>query len=423
MMERHPDLLLAVGREALEQDPERVIPLLLDRVCAGEELRAADSLSEKPLGILTRWATGPPRRGQDLLYRRSSLLRGADRWRRQGGDPSAAIRAMCIALAPRSDYATADPGAGRTITLHYDLLLQHHIESLKKLWPMVSQAVRETDRAPWTDLVGLAFGWLAPWAPPHGHVPDEIRTAMRSFADRMLRDLADVSRGHPGVQHELKVTGERAGLNIAVTLDPEFEALHQKLGPDETVKMMKAGPLDSVVEAWERQPLKEMTRTLARIESEAGLAGIRYPRWSPYLCAELAKRVPDPVAVAENFMDHRLPFDLVGPFVLQAASTNRPRWPVLVDRCLDTDDYRGTRNTRCRHARRTAPETPIGCSQCGGRFSPACRRVVSSRRGAPGHSPEDVLFQGCSRRRRRGHRLLVWACWQVRMIVDSLTRG
>ena len=229
VMERHPDLLLAVGPEALEQDPERVIPLLLDEVRAGEELPAADSLSAKPLGILTRWLTGPPRGGQDLLYRRSSLLRGADRWRRQGGDPNAAIRAMCIALAPRSDYATADPGAGRTITVHYDLLLQHHVESLKKLWPMVSQAVGETDRAPWTDLVGLAFGWLTPWAPPHGHVPDEIRTAMRSFAERMLRDLADVSRRHPGVQHQLRVTGERVGLNIAVTLDPEFEALHQEL--------------------------------------------------------------------------------------------------------------------------------------------------------------------------------------------------
>ena len=340
VMERHPDLLLAVGHEALEQDPERVIPLLLDRVRAEEELRAVDSLSKEPLGILTRWATGPSRGGQDLVYRRSSLLRGADRWRRRGGDPSAAIRAMCIALAPSSDYATADPGVGRTLTLHYDLVSQHHIESLKKLWPMVPQAVRETDCAPWADLVRLAFGWLAPWPPPHGHVPDEVRAAMRSFADRMLRDLADVSRAHPGVQHELKATGEWAGLNIAVTLDSEFEALHQQLDPDEAVKMMNAGPLDSVVEAWERRPLDEMTRTLASIESEAHLAGICYPRWSPYLCAELAKRVPEPVAVAEAFLEHGLPADLVGPFVLQAATANHLRWPALAGRCLGTDDYR-----------------------------------------------------------------------------------
>ena len=164
--------------------------------------------------------------------------------------------------------------------------------------------------------------------------------AMRSFGERMLRDLAAVSRGRPGVQHELRATGERAGLNVTVTLDPEFEALYGKLDSDEAAKMMKAGPTDSVVEAWERRPLHEMTRALARIESEADLAGIHYPRWSPYLCTELAKRVSDPVAVAEAFLDHELPADLVGPFVLQASTTNQPRWPALVDRCLDTADYR-----------------------------------------------------------------------------------
>ncbi len=339
VVERHPDRLLAVGHEALEQDPERVIPLLLDQVRAREEPRAADSLSEKPLDILTEWAAGTSRRGQDLLYRRSSLLRAVNRWRCHGGDPNAAIRAMCVALAPSSDYATVDPGAGRTMTLHYDLLAPHHIESLKELWPMVPQAARETDRAPWTDLIGLAFAWLTPWA-PHGHVPNELRTAMRSFGEHMLWDLADISRRHPGVQHQLKVTGERVGLSIDVTLDPEFEALYEELDPDEAVKVMKAGPQDSVVEAWERRPLQEMTRTLARFESEADLAGIHYPRWSPYLCAKLARRVTDPVAVAEDFIDHGLPADLVGPFILQVATANHQRWPELVNCCLNTADYR-----------------------------------------------------------------------------------
>ena len=340
VVERHPDRLLAVGREALEQAPERVIPLLLDQVRAGDEAPAADSLSEKPLDILTKWATGPSPSGQDLLYRRSSLLRAADRWRRQGGDPNTAIRAVCIALAPSSGYATVDPGAGLTVTLHDDLLAQRHIESLEELWPIVPPAVREADRPPWRDLVGLAFSWLTPWAPLDSHVPDEIRTAMRAFAERMVRDLADVSRGHPGVQHELKATAARAGLNVAVTLDPEFEALYQELDSDEADKMMKAGPPDSVLEAWERRPLQQMTRTLAQIESEADLAGINYPRWSPYLCRELAKSVSEPVAVAEAFLDHKLPADLVGPFIRQAATTTDPRWPALAGRCLNTADYR-----------------------------------------------------------------------------------
>ena len=340
VMERHPDQLLAVGREALEQDPEQVIPLLLEQVRAGKEPPTGDSLSEKPLSLLTKWVTGPSRQGQDLLYRRSSLLRATDRWRRQGGDPNIAIRAICIALTPRSDYATVDPGAGRTLTLHYELLAPSDVESLEQLWPIAREAVRDADRAPWRNLMELAFSWLSPWAPADGHVSDEIRLAMRSFAGRMLRDLADVSRGHPGVQHQLRATAARAGLNLAVTLDPEFEALYEELNSERADEMMKAGPPNSVLEAWERQPVQEMTRTLAQIESEADLAGIRYPRWSPYLCRELAKRVSEPLAVAEVFLDHKLPADLVGPFIRQAATANDPRWPELVSRCLETADYR-----------------------------------------------------------------------------------
>ena len=410
VIEHHADQLLRVGREALEQDPERVIPLLLDQVRAGEEPGVAVSLSAQPLDILTRWATGPSRSGQDLINRRSCLLRGADRWRRQGGDPGAAIRAMCIALAPISDYTTTDPGAGRTLTLHRDLLLQHHIESLKKLWPMVPQAVRrETYRAPWTDLVGLASGWLAPRVLPHSHIPDEIRTAMWSFADRMLRDLADISSRHPGVQHQLKATGEWVGLNTTVTLDPEFEALHRQLDPDEAVKMMKVGPPCSVVEAWERRPLKEMTRKLAWFESEAHLAGIRYLRWSPYLCAELAKRVPEPIAVAEAFLDHGLPAEKSRRAVHppgcydESSAMDGVCWAMSRHRRLPD-----TWSIRRRYTRRAAPGTPGDCSKSGGRFPSANRRVVSSRGGTPGHSSEDALFHGRSRRRRRGHRLLVW---------------
>ena len=340
VVERHPEVLLGVAREALEQDPERVIPLLLDQVHAEEKPRQAEPMSEVPLDILTKWATGAALRGQDLLYRRATLLRSADRWRRKGGNPNTAVRTMCIALTPRSDYITVDPGAGRTITLHSELLVQHHIESLKEMWPVVLQAVRETDHAPWSDLVHLASKWLDPGTLSQGRVSDDIRAAMRSFAAGILQDLASVSCDHPGVQRELKATGERAGLSIAVTLNPEFETLYQRHDPNEELKMMRYGLPDSVVEAWEFRPIEEITQTLTWIESEAKLAGIDYPRWSPDLCAKLAKRVPNPIAVAENFMDHGLPADFVRPFILQAATTNHPRWPALAGCCLGTDDYR-----------------------------------------------------------------------------------
>ena len=250
---------------------------------------------------------------------------------------------MCIALGPKSEYARSDPGRGRTVSLHFGTLGRRHVEELADLWRSALNVLHELDDSemPWHDLLSLVSGWVHyPFDQRFG-IPDEVRSDVLTFANRMIQDLADISRQHPGLQHELKATAEHAGLCIDVTLDPEFEALHQRLDTDEEIEMMKSGPLDSIVEFWERRPIEEMTRRLSRIESEADLAGISYPRWSPYLCAKLAKRVPDPGAVADRFMEDGLPADLVGPFVLRAAKVEQPRWEALVRRCLDDNRLRG----------------------------------------------------------------------------------
>ncbi len=340
VVERHPDRLPAVAHEALEQAPESVIPLLLDLLCTGEDARVVDSLPEKPWEILTRWANGSSPGRRDLRHRRSSLLHAANAWRARGGDPNVAIRAMCIALAPGSDYVTVDPGAGRTVTLHHELLIPSHIESLKEeLWPSVREAITETGRAPWKNLMDIARGWLNPFLPSGEDVLEEIRLAMRSFGDRLLQDMADVSRIHPGVQHRLKVMAKRAGLDLHVTLDPTFETLYGELEPDEVDEMMRMDSTNSLVETWERQSVQEITRKLKQMESEANLAGIRHPRWSPYLCEQLAMRISNPVVVAELFLDSQLPADLVAPFIRQVVTMNGPRWPEVARRCLGTADY------------------------------------------------------------------------------------
>ena len=339
---RRPGRLLEVARQVLEHAPETAIPLLLDRACKTSGLRPEDPLSEDALDVLAKWATRLSPDREDWFYRRATLLHVADRWRCGDGDASTALRAMCIALGPKSEFATTDPGRGRTVSLHFGTLGSRHVEELMGLWSSVLNALRDLDDsdAPWHDLLSLASTWVHyPFDRLLG-IPDEVRKEVKAFAKRIVQDLASISSHHPGLQHQLKATGERAGLNIDVTLDPEFEALHGHLDPDEEIEMMTSGPPDSVLATWERRTLEDMTRSLARIESEASLADIHYPHWTPYLCARLARRLPDPVVVAETFIDHELAVDLVGPFVLQAAKTDQPRWPALVLRCLKSRDLR-----------------------------------------------------------------------------------
>ena len=343
VINRRPNRLLEVAEDVLEQAPETAIPLLLDRVSKMDASRPEDLLSRDPLDVLAKWATRLSPTREDWSYRRSALSRVADLWRRDGGEARTALRAMCIALNPKSEFTTTDPGGGRTVRLHFGALGHRHVEDLTALWASMLSVLRDLDdsETPWHDLLSLVSAWVHY---PFDHllgIPDDVRSDVLTFAQRSIQDLADISSQHPGLQHELKVTAEQAELNIDVTLDPEFEALHQNLEVDEEMQMMQHGPLDSIVECWERRPVEEMTRRLARIESEADLAGISYPRWSPNLCARLAERVPDPAAVAEKFMDDGLPADLVGPFVLRVARESQPRCETLVRRCLDDDRLRG----------------------------------------------------------------------------------
>ena len=343
VIDRRPDRLLELAGDVLEQVPETAIPLLLDRVRKIEGSRPEDLLSEDPLDVLAKWATRLSPTREDWFYRRSALSRAADHWRRGGGDARTALRAMCIALNPKSEFTTTDPGRGQTVHLHFGTLGHRHVEDLIELWQPTLGVLSGLDdsETPWHDLLSLVAGWVHyPFDPLLG-IPDEVRSDVLTFANRMIQDLADLSRQHAGLQHELKATAELAGLKIDVTLDPEFEALHQHLELDEEIEMMRHGPLDSIVESWECRPVEEITRTLARIESEANLAGISYPRWSPYLCGRLAQHVRDPGAVAERFMEHGLAADLVGPFVLRAAKAAQPQFEALVRRCIDDERLRG----------------------------------------------------------------------------------
>ena len=342
VIDRHPDRLPEVAGQVLEQAPETAIPLLLDRACKSSGIRPQDPLSEDPLDVLAKWATRLSPDREDWFYRRSTLLHATNRWRVGGGNATTALRAMCIALGPKSEFATTDPGRGQTVNLHFGALGRRHVEEIRDLWPLVLNALRDLEDAdaPWHDLLRLVSAWVYyPFDRLLG-IPDEVRDEVKAFAKRIIQDLANISIHHPGLQHALKAAGERAGLDIDMTLDPEFEALHQHLDPNEEIEMMESGPPDGILATWERRPLEDMTRALARIESEANLADIHYPRWTPYLCARLAKGIPDTAVVAETFMDHELAVDLVGPFVLEAAKTNQPRWPALVLRCLESRNFR-----------------------------------------------------------------------------------
>ena len=125
---------------------------------------------------------------------------------------------MCIALTPRLDYSALDPGAGMTLNIVRGVYPSQLLEKLTELWPTAIDIIRIATDVPWMDLLGVVSAWA--YEDPDLVLPEETQALMQQFAERMLRDLVEATREHPGVQHRLRRETDRFDLDIDLTPGP-----------------------------------------------------------------------------------------------------------------------------------------------------------------------------------------------------------
>ena len=331
---RHPERILAIAEVALDNAPEALIPLLLDCLHKGSTQHFG---SENPMEILNRWATGGLPGSRNPIRRRSILVDTAMNWWLRRRDASTALRAMCIALHPGFGFLAPDPGnqrRGRVVRGH---LGDGDLTMLTTFWPKVMDVLQGSRDVPWDLLFQLVRAWryLHPSSLADVEIAASTWDLARRHAERMLRDLAQASRYSPGVQHTLKEMGARFGAVIETTTDRDFEDLY--LSAREVDHERDA----ELASRWRHRGVESIAASLARVQIEAGRAGLRYPPWRAFsLCACLAKALPDPVASTRVFMEQGLPEGLVEPFLQKAADDGRPEWAPIVQRCLGDDRYR-----------------------------------------------------------------------------------
>ena len=333
---KHPELITVIAQAALFYVPETIIPRLLDGVGKGDY--DLGFRSGGPTTELQRWALriAPTVEIEEVFHRRETLVQATERWWQRTQDHDTAIRMMCIALAPKLDYSALDPGAGMTLNIVRGVYPSRLLEQLTELWPTTIGIVRTATDVPWIDLLRMVSAWA--YEDPDVVLPEETRALMRRFAERMLRDLVEATREHPGVQHILRRETEGFGLHIDLTLDPEFEAVYpemQTLALEEHLKLAI-----SLSERLGSRSIEDIAVLLARIDVEARFAGMNIP--SSVLCTacdRLAEVLTDPAAAVDTLMNHSLPGELVEPFLRKAVTEDSPRWASLVRRCLDEPLY------------------------------------------------------------------------------------
>gem|GEM_PF-556156 len=338
-LRRHPEFTVQLAAFTLFHTPEITLPMLFEQ--AQGDQRSLHNTLDHPLRKVQDWAVGVSPADVNVVYLRKTLIQAAETWWRKSQVSDIAIRAMCIALNPGFRTTTTDPGRGRKFTLTSGLLRDNELKGIGALWPSVVKVILASELIPWGDLFNLLHEWLHPGM--RVEPTEAARQIMQTTASRMLNDLADASKKHPGVQHHLAGIAKRAGLRLELTLHADFEILYPEedyLSEDDHFSEWVAS-VEELGEEWAVEKFEEVAPRIAWIETEANLAGISYPRLTNFLCAKLAKKVSDPIIAARQLTERKLSSDLVEPFIAAGIRGEFNGWEALVHNCLESDLYRG----------------------------------------------------------------------------------
>lgn len=339
VLSRYPSLATAIAYPALRHAPETEIPLLLQ--AAVGDARAIHATPEHPLRALQDWVKETHPDSPEVIGRRRVLWKGVRNWLLAGGEQGVGFVALRAVLTPELERLSPDPGKGLRVTILFGGLSISNIAEVQQLWPAIMAVLEKLNVVEWKELCGILEDWLF-LGRINGHLSDDVHLMTKSFGSRMLTDITRIALGHPGVLHRLSALARGVELDLHVPFDPSFEILYP---PDEredwqAAAERQAGDARQLALSWSSlSPADAITR-IARIEEEARLADVRWPRWTPFLCEEIAKTASYPYSWVQASMSSRLTPDLVEPFLRASAARNEAKWPELARACLLDPQFR-----------------------------------------------------------------------------------
>ncbi len=337
VMDHKPELIQTIAQSGLRYFPERVIPMLLDKV----QRRDYGSLIENhgAFNEIQQWVDGdsPAISADDIVGRRIVLIREVKRWWKDSQRDHVAIHAMCMVLMPETEHISPDPGSGSRITIERYTFSKPVLERLSEHWPSVLEVISNATEVPWNDLFRLISTWHYK-GHRRGQIPEDLHSMKREFAKRMLLDIAAASRNHPGVQSRIQREAIRLEFNLELNLDPDFEAVYPHMLTYNTEEHAKQVSL--LAERLNGRSIEDVAALLKRLQKDASLAEMQAP--SPVLpeaCNLLAELTRDPLLAATTFMNYQLPDYVVHPFLARASTEDCAGWQSAIHKCLQGNFY------------------------------------------------------------------------------------
>lgn len=341
VFDRFPQKVIDVAKPLLNLLPEIVISRLME--LAVSDQRPLPQNLDQPLRVVQDWVRSGRRETGESLVRRELLIEIALGWLSDGKDVNTGLRGIEIALSPVFEIIETDPGLGDTITINRGYVTFEQINQIQSHWQKIIDVFKRITINNWDPMKNIIHEWVYQMGATSG-IPLEWKENMRAFGELMLVDLVSIAKDQPGVMHWVNQISQNLDLKIDVPLEAEFQILFPNDAKDyEEFKEIESGWASDALELaiiWSQQGPKVVCQQVAKIERAAGVQNISWPRFTPFLFQEIAKRTESSLAWAKEAVEAGLSGDLLFPLLKAAAETDQEGWDNFAKSCISDDQYR-----------------------------------------------------------------------------------
>ncbi len=338
VLEYYPGDLVYVAEAALVSAAEATVARLLQRAetAAGEP----HSHTNHPIRILQRWSSELSIPADELVRRRKLLVKMSKKYLQGGGLRSVGLQGICLALSPSLEGHSSDPGMGKTITLRSRLLHLEQLREMETLWAEAQSELSTLETEDWHHLSSVLWSWIHPnYASKGRPVPEETERFMRSFAGRVLEDIAPSAQGKPGLAARVKELALQVGVALTLEPSPDFELLFpsmdSRLKNRESWEAEWQTALARLASQWAIREPSEIAQLLARYEREAQKSGrASFPRGDLEVCRKIAAQTEALVPWLDALLDQEASGVSTGPFLERMIEVRKEGWELQAERFL-----------------------------------------------------------------------------------------
>jgi hypothetical protein len=338
VLELRPDLAISVADPALWNAPEAALPLLL--TAAIGDNRPLNAHPEHPFRQIEDWVK---EYAPGYVERRRTLVRAVQQWLVAGGSSETGTQALAYAMTPAIEHNGQSPGSGNVFYIRKSVLNMQSIHAMAGVWNEVKGVLRTAEPLHWESLISMAGEWSYPQLPNADTSMSDVYSAMRAQAIEIVRGLLELAGSQVGLTARLAqilvyLTGRESPPQ-----DPEFSILFplRVSGDWEESEKAQRAAVRVLAASWMTLSADDVARRIVRHEEAARVAQLKWPRWTPDLCQDIAEQVDSPVSWAYDFDNVGTPGDLVAVFVERAIEVGEPGAQELVLHCLRTDRLGG----------------------------------------------------------------------------------